>query len=248
MEVIDTEAPSGTPDEGGNPTEPVEAATDTNPTAEQLDLSQFDNHVVKITVDGKEELVPAKELPSMAMRQKDYTRKTQELAELRKRLQNAEALAEALDNDPVSTLKALNEVYQTAPNDDPKWDDMDPQEQRVVRLEQELQGMRAQAVRQEIENEFSQLEEAYGDIDRNEVRNFAIRNGLRVTDAYRIMNFDNVRAEQRRLAEEVKVVDSKRQLPQSQGGTQRGAVTPATKGKMLDIRESYQAALKQAGQ
>lgn len=242
----------GTAEVGDTPvegTEPVGAAADLETQAEQLDLSQFDNHVVKITVDGKDEYVPVKELPNMAMRHADYTRKTQEIAEMRKRLQPAEALAVALERDPEGTLKALNEAYGLDVGNDNSaaWDDLDPQEQRLMRLEQELQAQRARDARNAIDSEFKSLEQAYGEFDRSEVANFALKNNLTVSDAYRVMHFDNLRAEHERLAKEQQVLAQKRSgtLPSASGGAQKAAVGPASKGKMMSLRDSYLAALKQ---
>jgi len=246
MTVIENEAPSGTPDEGNafegdTPAEPVEAVP-AEPTAS-------DGELYTIKVDGQEQQVTLEELQSGHMRQQDYTRKTQEVAEMRKRLQSAEALASALDKDPVGTLQALNEHFNVPSDDGADWDDMDPQEQRMTRLEHELRNMRARDAQSTIDSEFRQLEEAYGEVDRADVANYAIRHGIDVPTAYRAMHFDNLRAEHQRLAQEAKVVGQKRsgQLPTAQSGAQRGAVTPATSGKLMNIRESYRAALKQAG-
>ena len=250
-------APSepGGPAEGGTSTEtttePVEAGEGFDlTTAERLDLSQFGDHVVTITVDGKEEVVPVKDLPSMAMKHADYTRKTQEIADMRRQLQPAEALAVALDKDPIGTLKALNEAYNVpSDSDQAEWDEMDPQDQRIAKLEQELQSQRARDARTTIDGEFRQLKEAYGEFDTAEVANYALRNDLSVTDAYRVMNFDTIRTERERLATEAKVVGQKRdaQLPHASGGAQKGAMTPIAAPKKMSLRESYLAALKQAG-
>jgi hypothetical protein len=45
------------------------------------------------------------------LRQSDYTKKTQELAEMRQRLADAEAITEALRSDPANTLKALGDAF-----------------------------------------------------------------------------------------------------------------------------------------
>ena len=65
-------------------------------------------HTVK--VDGEDRQVSQSELLNGYQRQADYTRKTQELAVERERLQQAETIAQALESDPEGTLKALSSV------------------------------------------------------------------------------------------------------------------------------------------
>lgn len=238
MSVTDTniEAPGGIP--ADTPAEPVEAASQ-----EPIEPSE----IHKIKVDGQEVEVTLDELRSGYQRQSDYTRKTQELAAERKRLVQAEALVTALDTDPQATLQALNDAYKSQETSQAEWDQMDPQEQRIAKLEQELQTQRARDARHQIENEFRTLESQYGEIDRNEVGRFALRNGLNVVDAYRVMNFDNVRAEREKLAKDAHVLDQKRTpLPHGDGGAQRGAVG-APPARVNSVREAYLEALKQAG-
>lgn len=249
MSITDTsvEVPNESPppvESGDTPTsEPVEAANQ-EPTEASDQGERY-----KVTVDGAEHEVTLDELRSGYSRQSDYTRKTQELAEARKRLGAAEALATALDKDPIGTLKALNDAYEVNGNevDQTEWDQMDPQEQRVARLEQELNSMRARDARATIDSEFRALESEFGDIDRHEIANYALKNDLTVSQAYRDMNFESLRKEKERLAAEAKVVDNKRnaQLPHAGSGPQRGSVNPITQGKKLGIRESYLAAVKQ---
>lgn len=220
------------------------------PSAERLDLSQFDNQVVSVKVDGQEVEVPVSELPSGYMRQSDYTKKTQELAEARKQLQQAEALANAFNADPMGTLKALNEAYNYSSSSGDEassdWESMDPTEKRIATIEAQLQTQQAQAANNRIESEFKDLESEYGEIDRNQVTSYAIRNKVTVSDAYRLMTYDDLRKEQQRLSKEQEVLDSKRgaQIVHQGGSTQAGTVVPASNKKM-SVRESYMAALKE---
>ena len=62
-----------------------------------------DGYTVK--VDGVEEQVSLDELRDGYQRQSDYTRKTQELASERDRLQQAEAIVNSLEADPAGTLR-----------------------------------------------------------------------------------------------------------------------------------------------
>ena len=70
-----------------------------------------------ITGDGEQQQVSLEELQSGYQRQADYTRKTQELASERERLQQAEAIVAALESDPTGTMQALGDAFgvQAAP-------------------------------------------------------------------------------------------------------------------------------------
>ena len=72
-----------------------------------------------VKVDGSEEQVSLDELRDGYQRQSDYTRKTQELASERQRLEQAEAIVSSLESDPEGTLKALSEAFgiSDAPRD-----------------------------------------------------------------------------------------------------------------------------------
>lgn len=246
---VSNEVPSESPDPstdgalGDTPTsEPVEAVSQ-----EPTEVEPGERYTV--TIDGETHEVTLDELRSGYSRQSDYTKKTQELAEARKRLGAAEALATALDKDPINTLKALNEAYQVGDTkvSQEEWDEMDPQEQRVARLEQELNSIRARDARSTIDSEFRALESEYGDIDRHEIAAHALKHDLTVTQAYRDMNFDTIRQEKERFATEAKVVEQKRnaKLPHSGSGAQRGAVSPNTQGKKMSVKEAYLAAVEQ---
>ena len=67
-----------------------------------------------VKVDGAEEQVSLDELRDGYQRQADYTRKTQELASERSRLQQAEAIVQSLEADPAGTLEALGDAFGVA--------------------------------------------------------------------------------------------------------------------------------------
>ena len=93
-----------------------------------------------VKVDGSESEVTLSELQQGYQRQADYTRKTQELASERQRLEQAEAIVSALEADPQGALTALSTAFgiednrSSSPTDE--WEeDPDPQEQRIASLE-----------------------------------------------------------------------------------------------------------------
>tara|TARA_R100001132_G_scaffold477_1_gene708 strand:- start:187 stop:726 length:540 start_codon:yes stop_codon:yes gene_type:complete len=124
-----------------------------------------------IKVDGVEEQVSLDELRDGYQRQSDYTRKTQELASERGRLQQAEAIVNSLEADPAGTLEALGNAFgverttsePTGPVD--PWDEPDPSEQRIASLEARLEQQDRVQRRQQVEKQVEQLKESYGDFD-----------------------------------------------------------------------------------
>lgn len=173
-----------------------------------LNLEEFSGHVVQVGDD----LVPVSELSGGYLRQSDYTRKTQEVAEQRRELQNAATLQRALEANPQRTLEFLAESYgvefaqqaaaaATAATDG--WDGFgeepaasNPLEARLAILEQRDEQARATA---EIEQTFHGLEAKYGeDFDRTEVARAAYERGIydpRMFELiYKDLAFDRVSA------------------------------------------------------
>ena len=237
--------------EGVVETTPVEAESvevPTEPTVETGDL--YD-----IEIGGERQQVTLEELRKGYMRQADYTRKTQEVAETRKQLSQAEALLTAFQSDPQGTLKAIADHYgmtvaearQAVQDVQDDYGDLDPEDpvvQRLARIEQIEQERAAAEVRSQIDNEFSALEGQYGEFDRNEVIAHALRTGVTVTDAFKIVHFDRVSAQKAKAAEEAKVVEAKREAQVVSGGshTQPSAVGEAPK-QFNSVRDAALAAI-----
>lgn len=240
---VGSAAPEAGTTDGGNPSasEPVEAAPQ-EPVAD-------DTPKYKIKVGGEEQEVTLEELQSGYQRQSDYTRKTQEIAAMRKRLAQAEALATALERDPKRTLQALNREFglegePSVGEDD--WEQMTPEERRLATLEAQLEQTQAQAARRQIEDEFKALEAEFGEVDRDEVANYALKNNVSVPAAYRLMTWEDLRKGQEKLSKELEVLNSKRgaQAVHTGASAAAKAVTPA-KPKIDTVRGAYLAALKQ---
>ncbi len=113
-----------------------------------LDLS------TTIEVDGEEKTI--EELRSGFLRQKDYTRKTQELAESRKAIEAKDQEIERERAEYAQLLPAMAERIQQAAEQEPDWDtlyDTDPvmaaKAERQWRKEQEARSAQLQAVQAE---------------------------------------------------------------------------------------------------
>ena len=79
----------------------MESSTEDTPEiSSEVTTEPGESYAVKI--GGEEHQVSLTELQNGYQRQADYTRKTQEIAEERQRLQQAEAIASALETDPAA--------------------------------------------------------------------------------------------------------------------------------------------------
>jgi len=237
----------------GIPSGPVDAPIDA-PVASTEPSAVPSGDVYDVTVNGETQQVTLDELRNGYSRQADYTRKTQELATERARLQQAEALATAFERDPHATLSALSDAYgwtpaqtaqaaqqlqtqapfqEQAPAGQP-----DPIDERFSRVEQFIARQERQAAQQRIEQEFSTLETQYGEIDRDAVVTHAVKKGVDLVTAYRDMQFDVQR-------QNAAALEAKRAAQVVEGGaaTQPRAVTKAPV-ENLPLRDIIERAVR----
>lgn len=189
--------------------------TDGTPEIPAPEVNSDPARTITISVNGVELEVTEDELKSGYMRQQDYTRKTQTVAEQRRELEQAANLYRALNNDPAGTLKLLAQelgVSELAPADD---DFADPVTQKVQTLERELGIIRQREVEREIQREIDDLKSTYQvPTDRvEEIMAHAAKNGMDLKAAYRDLNFDvafeALRAAQARKAAEQVIMEDK---------------------------------------
>lgn len=124
-----------------------------------------------IEIDGQQ--VPLEELKNGYLRQADYTRKTQELAEARRRLQYAEQLYNAIYQNP-EVAKQVSEQFNLPY--------LDPNQAQVMELQNKYYDLL-------IEKEVNELKSKYGDFDVYSVLQFAYdRQITNLEDAYHLYN------------------------------------------------------------
>lgn len=189
------------------------------------------------------------------LRQADYTRKTQEIAEQRASLAQAEALAQALERNPEATLQALQQAFGVnmgEPVD--SYEDMDPESARIAKIEAQLEAQADRERQAAIDAELATLQEQYGEFDQNELFSHAIQGNFpSLKSAYADMHFDSVQTkalEMDRLRQE----QEKRRAAAKEatgavhtGGSRKGAVGPPAQQEFGSFREAYMAAKKQVG-
>lgn len=187
------------------------------------------------------------------LRQADYTRKTQELAERSRALNEAEAIAAALQQDPAGTLAALQEAFglNGSSQDLDSFEDMDPDVARIAALEQKIAAQEQAATQAAIEAELVGLHEQFGEFDDSALFAHAIKGGFpNLKAAYADLNFTSVQAQLEALRgqqqQEQARLDAKRQATSlvHNGSTRSGAASPATPEQYGSLREAYLAAKK----
>ena len=207
-----------------------------------------------IKVDGAESEVTLGELQQGYQRQADYTRKTQELASERQRLEQAEAIVSALEADPQGALTALSTAFgiedtRSVSSTDEWADEPDPTEQRIASLEARVASQSQTARKQALEKEVSVLHEKYGEFDADALYRHALSNRIPNLDAaYAHMNFGSLATYAGRLHEDREITEAKRNTPVENGTSrQAGVVTSTPSDKPMSIREAFAQAKKLHG-
>lgn len=159
---------------------------------------------------GQVELDTIKQWQSGNMMHSDYTKKTQELADQRRQLENDFAAYRKLDEifqtNPqleqqfIAMLQeqngAQNPQNQQNPNFDIAQNPMFQQMQQQLQQQQSFfEQMQQQQAQERIQQEWTSLRERFPDVagKEEELAKFADANGYNLETAYKLMNFDNVR-------------------------------------------------------
>ena len=207
-----------------------------------------------VKVDGEEQQVSLEELQQGYQRQADYTRKTQEIAAERDRLQQAEAIVSALEHDPQGTLQTLAHSFNVAPItgqqvSDDEYAEVDPTQQKLAELEQKIARQEQMERVQRVEREVSTLQEKYGEFNREELLNHALKNGIpNLEAAYTHMRFNDVKSTADKLSQEQEITNKKREaaVVTPGGSTQSGVETEPTP-QVSSLREAFALAKQQLG-
>ena len=230
-------------------TEAIESTEAVDNLETSTEVPEEPGYVVKI--DGEEQQVSLEELQNGYQRQADYTRKTQEIAAERERLLQAEAIVSALEKDPVGTLDTLARSFNvnnpvTNQIDDSEYE-QDPTERKLAELENKIAAQEQVQRVQKIEREVNTLQEKYGEFDRQELLNHALKNGIpNLEAAYTHMRFNEVKTTADKLSQEQEITNKKREaaVVTPGGSTQSGTESEPTP-EVSSLREAFALAKKQ---
>ena len=241
-----------------NNMETMESSTEDTPEiSSEVTTEPGESYAVKI--GGEEHQVSLTELQDGYQRQADYTRKTQEIAEERQRLQQAEAIASALETDPAGTIAALSSAFGVMDNSSSTESvysesvEDDPTAKRIAALEAQV-ATQAQTHRQQaLEKEVTALKRKYGDFDSSQLYRHALTNRIpNLEAAFTHMTYGEVASTAEKLQKDQEITDAKRDASKvaSGGSTQAGAVvTNSDSGDKhpSSLREAFALAKKQHG-
>lgn len=189
--------------------EPDSGSTD----PELFDVSSYKDQIVEVTVAGQKVRMTLGDAIAGSMRQADYTRKTQQNAELIRAGQWAQELRQAFQTDPQGAIKYLAQVFQVqqgqVPND--PYADLDEDFQPIVR---ELQATKAEVARlkaqseqnaqeqvlNNVKAEMAEVQSEFADFDPYEVLPVALEKGLTIRDAYLLTTSQKLMQAQREAA------------------------------------------------
>jgi hypothetical protein len=202
-------------------------------------------------------------------RQSDYTRKTQELAEQRQQLQWANAIAQALDNNPNETIKLLQQHYGVSAAEAQKIADnaveqsegsdgwVDPVEARVQQLDSRIRQFEEEREYQRLAGEVQRLQSTYGeDFDPQEVIGQALATGNANLEAvFKQIAFDKLRARlqateqysENKAAEEAAILEAKRAGGVVAGGSSAAGETVVDSGPIRTVSDAWAAAKRSYG-
>lgn len=241
--------PAGAPEASGE--ESVEAPQATEP----------EGPTITVEIDGTEVVLTAEEVQKGYLRQGDYTRKTQEIADQKRRLETLDRFEKSLDADPQLTLSQLAEAYgveltpaqqQAVQDAGSELDPDDPIQAELAELrkfrttvEQQFSRQEEAAVQAQIDADLDAVRTEFGAADLDEIAllEFAVeRNIPNLKDAYRL---------QQALESEKAKVDAERKQATKptvpvEGGGSAPAVSEGGNVKMT-LDEAFGAAKRTLG-
>ena len=193
--------------------------------------------------DSDESTLDDGELEKGYLRQQDYTRKTQELAELRREAETGLAILQALASDPNTTISMLAEQYGMVGGGDED-DDLLPVERETRELQNRVAQIEQQTRAAQLENDVVKAMSDHSlEGEPDELIKYMIAENIgNPRTAARLLALE-LQAEEADVRTE-RVMEAKRGIPASNGNRRAGARAEA---KPTNIREAFKMAARQHG-
>lgn len=251
MSFTDTETPS---DEGIASNESIEFEPSADEVSGEANEGEFEGEAegdesasaegqsYRIKVQGQEREVTLDELINLAQMGDDYTRKTQELASEREALASLRALEQALQEDPRSTIEALQVALGL---NEPAADEyLDPVERELA----ELKAWRAQQEEASrlaaIQREAADARTKHGlEVSDEDLVRFAYENRIGTLDAAARL-YKAERQQTASVQQKQATTDAKRQASVIEGSTGRSRKATSA-APPSSIREAFAQALSE---
>lgn len=174
--------PKNASDEAVAPTTPEEGTTDEEQKKDEPQPAEEDPEV-EISVDGKAEKVKLSELKNSYMRQADYTRKTQDLAEARRTLEQRKAeqddAYDRLSKVLTDSTQKLQELTDTAPSVKLRAE-LDAVDVASLTPEQLQEYQRASAICDQMAREEAKRKADYEKVRNDAIKEFEARDKARM--------------------------------------------------------------------
>lgn len=223
-----------------------------------LNVDEFGDHYVTVKVDGEDVRVPLSEAIAGYSRQADYTRKTQELAAQKQDLAWANAIKQALENDPSGTIDLLADHYgisrkeaRKMVDDDPLFsddyqDEIDPVAKRLQEIDQRVSAFEKMQAQAHLQGEIQRLQSIYGeDFDPQEVVAAALAQGNTNLEAvFKQIAFDRIKVRKADEAKQASKVEGKKAAAVVSGASSAKG-TKSEAGTIRSISDAWAAAKRQ---
>lgn len=181
--------PNNAPDEPETPTTPDEG-TPAEEQANDEPQPTDDDPEVEISVDGKAEKVKLSELKNSYMRQADYTRKTQDLAEARRNLEQKKAeqdeAYDRLSKVLSDSTQKLQELQDTAPSAKLRAE-LDAVDVASLTPEQLQEYQRAAAICDQMARDEAKRKAEYEKMRENAAKEFEARDNARMKAEFDVL-------------------------------------------------------------
>lgn len=177
---------------------------------------------ITVEIDGKE--VTIEELKNGYLRQADYSRKTQQLANQRKEVEDAVKLHEHLKNNPeiLQQLQQVTDVPRT----------LDPAQAKVIELEQKVYDMM-------LEREIEILQNKYPDFEVMEVLEMASQKQLtNLEDAYHLVKSSKGGVQQTFDVEKIKEELRKELLKEIESNVETSSIITPNGGGVVETPDT----------
>lgn len=227
------------------------------PIAEELDWASNRDKLVTVTINGEKQTLPLSELVNGHLRHSDYTRKTQELAELRKVADWGAQMQRALRENPEDVVRGLAEAFglklespsEQYTTDDPELapvlSELRETKQALAELQRRAETEAQERINAEVRAELNQMKSTYEDFDAKVVIQLAMERGVSLEDAYFLWKGRQTRsqaaeareAEAKRVAVEAAKARKRAHASRTNAGAGRKATTPTPEPKFDTIED-----------
>lgn len=196
-----------------------------------------------VTIDGV--AYTQDELRASILRQQDYTRKTQDLAAQRQALAQAEAVWQALQDDPKGTLATLEQHFAEALKEAPAATQT-PEDARWQQVESFMKEQQQREAVASVNAEIAKLQLKYGMFDGDAVLQHALE--LQIPNLeVALRDFRAVNPATQQAAADAAALAAKQNLPPVSGGSHAAGTTRPGGKPISTVADALNEALAEVG-